>query len=111
MAPGRRAAVAEAAEALRQPIDIDPDWEDWARCKGADAALFFPERGRTGHEQVSAAGSFCRWCPVRLQCLATATVVRHEPHGIWGGLTATERRAVRARLRASGVSLPAAAGR
>jgi WhiB family redox-sensing transcriptional regulator len=44
----------------------------------------------------------CAPCPVRLECLRYALETR-EPHGIWGGLTVTERRDLLAK---HGVRLP-----
>lgn len=60
-----------------------------AACKGADFRLFF------GHEDddqtMSAAKHLCASCPVRMDCLDYAMVQSIES-GIYGGLTASERR-------------------
>ena len=40
-----------------------------------------------------AAKSICATCPVRTPCLDFALEIR-EPHGIWGGLNESERRAL-----------------
>lgn len=45
-------------------------------------------RGDSGTER---AVSICRTCPLRRPCLLAA-VQRREPHGVWGGLTAYQRR-------------------
>jgi hypothetical protein len=42
-------------------------------------------------QDVSREKAICEGCPVREECLAYA-LDAGEPHGIWGGLTATERR-------------------
>jgi WhiB family redox-sensing transcriptional regulator len=39
------------------------------------------------------AKAICAGCPVQPQCLDHALAIQ-EPHGIWGGLTENERRAV-----------------
>ena len=65
-------------------------WQDSAACIGADPAIFFPESG----DPVGPAKALCRACPVREQCLAVA-LERGEVHGVWGGLSAKERRKYR----------------
>jgi WhiB family redox-sensing transcriptional regulator len=64
------------------------DWQERAACRGADVALFFPERG----EDVTAAKAVCATCPVRAQCLAHGM---NEKYGIWGGTSERERRNMR----------------
>lgn len=60
---------------------------DGAVCAQVDGELFFPkEGGRPGP-----AKTMCASCPARIPCLAWALTNR-EPFGIWGGLTANERR-------------------
>jgi WhiB family redox-sensing transcriptional regulator len=56
------------------------------------ASLFFPERGSTERIWVAAAKAVCASCPVRCDCLE---VGMSEPRGVWGGLTAYERRRLR----------------
>lgn len=65
-------------------------WQDSAACIGADTAIFFPESG----DPVGPAKAICRACPAREQCLADA-LERGEVHGVWGGLSAKERRKYR----------------
>ena len=68
-----------------------------AACRGADPDLFFPERG----ESAEPARQVCAQCPVREPCLDYA-IANTIVHGIWGGLSERERRALRVRsLRAS----------
>lgn len=62
-------------------------WEDDANCLAVDADLFFPERGA----DPSAAKAVCKGCVVRSECLYAA-LQRREPTGVWGGMTAAERR-------------------
>ena len=68
----------------------DLSWQDLANCRGADADLFFPERGAS----TRAAKTICRECQVRVECLEFA-IVSSEKFGIWGGLSERERRKIR----------------
>jgi WhiB family redox-sensing transcriptional regulator len=65
-------------------------WQDYANCRGADADLFFPERGASTRR----AKSICGACEVRIDCLEYA-IVNGEKFGIWGGMSERERRRVR----------------
>ena len=64
-------------------------WRQLANCRGMPASLFYPERGSTERIWVAAAKVVCSACPVRRDCLAAGM---SEPRGVWGGLTAYERR-------------------
>ena len=59
-----------------------PSWTEEANCKGADADLFFPERGASTRK----AKAICRACTVQDECLEYA-VEQSEKFGIWGGLS------------------------
>ncbi|MFD4577890.1 WhiB family transcriptional regulator [Streptomyces sp. NPDC058417] len=63
-------------------------WTDRAKCRLSDSDSLFAD----GADQ-SAAKSVCHACPVRTECLAHALDHRIE-HGIWGGMTERERRAL-----------------
>ena len=71
------------------------DWRQRAACRDQDPELFFPlsEMG-PGAQQVERAKSVCARCPVRAECLAYALDDGLD-HGIFGGATEAERRAVR----------------
>jgi WhiB family redox-sensing transcriptional regulator len=71
------------------------DWRQRAACRDQDPELFFPlsEVG-PGAQQVERAKSVCARCPVRAECLAYALDDGLD-HGIFGGATETERRALR----------------
>ncbi|MEU6034012.1 WhiB family transcriptional regulator [Actinomadura sp. NPDC047616] len=72
-------------------------WEDFAACKGMDTDIFFPEdSGWTGAEQADRAKAVCHACPVEADCLDFA-LLDWRLDGIWGGMTAEERRAERRR--------------
>lgn len=74
-------------------------WRDRGRCRGVDPDVFYPEEDDA--ESETAAKAVCEHCPVREPCLEHA-ITRREKIGIWGGLTAIERRRlIRRRRRAS----------
>ena len=75
-------------EALSTGFDLE--WQDGANCTGANANLFFPERGAS----TRTAKSICRECKVRGDCLEFA-ISTGEKFGIWGGMSERERRRVR----------------
>lgn len=78
-------------EELRSALAFDDlAWHDRANCKGANADLFFPERGAS----TRSAKAICRECQVRGECLEFA-LRSGEKFGIWGGLSERERRRVR----------------
>ncbi len=68
----------------------DLKWQNGASCTGANANLFFPQRGASTRE----AKSICRECSVRPECLEFA-ISTGEKFGIWGGMSERERRRVR----------------
>lgn len=67
------------------------NWDDEASCQLIDPDVFFPDRPS---DPGAAAKAICRGCPVRTQCLEFALAARLD-HGVWGGLTETERRSLR----------------
>jgi WhiB family redox-sensing transcriptional regulator len=75
---------------LAAPARIAARWRELAACRGAGLELFFPERG----ESAEPARRVCAACPVRQPCLDYA-ISNRITHGIWGGLTERERRALR----------------
>lgn len=76
---------------LIEALAIDElSWQDYANCRGADADLFFPERGASTRK----AKAICAACEVQAECLDFALRVG-EKFGIWGGMSERERRRVR----------------
>src|SRR6478752_1106664 len=73
------------------------DWADLGRCATADPELFFPPPGTDS----TIARAICRTCPVRRQCLEYA-IVTGQRHGIWGGMTESQRRRLRRHHPAAG---------
>ncbi|MFK0259311.1 WhiB family transcriptional regulator [Streptomyces sp. NPDC090445] len=68
--------------------DDTQTWHGWAACRNADPDDLFGD----GVAQ-STAKAVCTDCVVRLECLAQALDNRIE-HGVWGGMTERERRAL-----------------
>lgn len=75
-------------------------WREHALCRGVDPAIFHPEDEEEDEHASDAARAVCFACPVREMCLEHAISVR-EKHGVWGGLSARERRRLIRRRRRS----------
>ena len=69
-------------------IDPDPKWRALSLCKEHPEVSFFDDR------QVSLAKAICALCPVIAQCGEFAAVNK-EDFGVWGGLSATDRKELR----------------
>jgi WhiB family redox-sensing transcriptional regulator len=88
---------------------IDMRWRHLAACRSEDPELFFPVgTSAPAIDQVAAAKSVCRRCPVAGECLAWA-LDTCQRHGVWGGLSEDERREVWQRDHR--ISRPCPAGR
>jgi len=91
--PGRRT---EVEMVMVNPVldafyDLEMNkWKFKGACRGYNADAWFPKRGAS----TRAAKSICRQCDVQVECLEYA-VNMGEKHGIWGGLSERERRAIR----------------
>ena len=75
-----------------------PDWQADAACLGQGPATFFPKRGpgTATDLAVDEAKAICYGCPTREECFRYA--MRHNiKHGVWGGTSVNERRAIRRR--------------
>lgn len=84
---------------------MPPEWPG-ALCAQSDPDAWFPEKGGP----VRRPKQICRACPHRAECLEWA-LEANEGFGIWGGLTALERRKLLAeRAASSGVSEAPAPG-
>lgn len=77
---------------------LDLSWMDRAACRGKDLELFFPDEPRLPHlpDPDVAAKRICAGCPVREECL-TYALGKPETEGVWGGMSAHERRFSRRR--------------
>jgi hypothetical protein len=67
----------------------DPAWRTRGVCQNVDPETFFPAPS----EPADTAMALCRTCPVLGSCLAWA-LQAGDLHGVWGGTTARERRAM-----------------
>ncbi|HYO20091.1 MAG TPA: WhiB family transcriptional regulator [Dermatophilaceae bacterium] len=85
-------------------------WHDRAACLSVDPELFFPI-GSTGPAilQVEEAKAVCRGCEVIETCLSWA-IESGQDDGVWGGLSADERRAVKRRTARARRADPGAPG-
>ncbi|WP_277752167.1 WhiB family transcriptional regulator, partial [Streptomyces sp. C] len=96
--PTRPAAVPKPRVPAREE---DGPWHAEAVCRRDEAGLFFapskePTAARLAREE--AAKRVCARCPVMVACREHA-LLQPEPYGVWGGLTAAERRVVLGRRR------------
>lgn len=66
-------------------LTVEP-WMEKAKCPDADPEIFYADYTEGGR----AAKLVCRSCPVTAECLAYA-VRNAERHGVWGGMTYSER--------------------
>jgi WhiB family redox-sensing transcriptional regulator len=95
-----RTRKAPAAMVRYAPDTLDrPDrWSTDAACRETDPELFYPDP--TDALTIAQAKTICAGCPVRQTC-ADDALTRREKHGIWGGLTESQRHnLLRARTRA-----------
>ncbi len=79
-------------------IQLSPvAWQLQAACRGPQSEVFFPprqsERKHDRLERERRAKAICGICPVRSDCLSYAMEIR-ESHGIWGGLSESERKSM-----------------
>jgi len=68
---------------------LDDAWRTRGACRSVDPETFFPAPS----EPADAALALCRTCEVQGPCLAWALEVG-DCHGVWGGTTPRERRAM-----------------
>ena len=72
-------------------------WQERAACRGPLGSVFFPppitERKRDKLAREAKAKDICEECCVLADCREYALQIR-EPHGVWGGLSEQERRAL-----------------
>jgi len=68
-------------------------WMDSAVCAQTFPDIFFPSSGDGGYEMKREALAVCGVCPVKAECLQYA-LNNALDYGIYGGLTAQERKAL-----------------
>jgi WhiB family redox-sensing transcriptional regulator len=74
----------------------DDTWMAEGACAQVDPDLHFPLTDAM-YDQIADAKKVCAGCPVLAKCREYGFT---QSHGIWGGLTVTERRSIRRRERA-----------
>lgn len=78
------------------PADLEP-WRRRAACRHLGTDMFFPP-GESDRPTIDAAVAVCRSCPVSDACL-DYSLRTNQQMGIWGGLTARQRRSLRRKMR------------
>lgn len=74
----------------------ESEWRRHAACYGGNTGDFFPDEiGFVGNFKVSKSKLVCFSCRVRDECLGFA-VSNNIKHGVWGGLSTSDRRHVNA---------------
>jgi WhiB family redox-sensing transcriptional regulator len=86
------ADMATLARLMARAIEAPEPWQVRALCAQTDPEAFFPVPGGSVRE----AKAVCLRCPVRAECLAFA-LAHDERHGVWGGMSEPERRALKRR--------------
>lgn len=82
---------------MDEPAVSRQGWADWrsaGACQQEDPDIFFPMSKGPGLVQLQRAKAVCAGCPVRAECLEFA-VRTVQDHGVWGGTSEDERRALR----------------
>lgn len=74
---------------LTRDASDERPWATFAACLGEFGPKFFPQT--RADERIAIA--ICRTCPVQQECLDHA-IESNERHGVWGGTTERERRAL-----------------
>lgn len=77
-------------------FEPEDSWREQAACSGSDNELFFPVG--EDEEVVAPAKAICAACPVKEDCLQYA-LATNQTEGVWGGMSAPERRRLRRRIR------------
>ena len=75
-------------------FDRDVTWKQRGNCAGMDPGKFFPPQGTSSKAVRLLILETCSYCPVREDCLQYA-IETGEDEGIWGGMTARDRRPLR----------------
>jgi WhiB family redox-sensing transcriptional regulator len=73
---------------------VSAEWRSRSACRDQDPELFFPAQGSLAvFVQLARAKAICGRCPVARECLRYALATGQ--HGVWGGTSEDERRAMR----------------
>lgn len=81
-----------SVQIVNMALSVTQSWTRYARCAEYGAPGMFPsDQDEVG---IELAKQTCDGCPVKALCLADA-MDRGEQWGVWGGLTTSERQAMR----------------
>lgn len=72
------------------------DWEQ-AACRGVGSDIFYIENNNEARTYMPTIRRMCGGCPILSECSSYA--VWNEMHGVWAGMTPTERQLVRRKVR------------
>lgn len=98
---GRLQSVTITSKVEDEPPTFEPPgpWITDGLCSQTDPEIFHPEKGGNHRE----AKAICGRCPVVAECRDWA-IATQQQHGVWGGLSGKERRALWAGQRAEVVA-------
>ncbi len=84
-----------AEQSIQMPMTDEELENADTPCRYTDPEIFFPddETSVLSREKIVSAKAICLGCEVVSQCLENA-LGRDEKHGIWGGMTEDERKAL-----------------
>ena len=74
-------------EILKASGSTEHPWMVFGSCRGRDPDLFFPETSNDAEQAMK----ICNTCVVKAECFDYSLETR-ERFGIWGGVTAKQRR-------------------
>jgi WhiB family transcriptional regulator, redox-sensing transcriptional regulator len=80
--------------------EIAAEWRDFAYCRDIQPEVFFPDED--DGEGIARAQRLCAACAVAVPCGEYA-LRNQEPDGVWGGMSAKDRRRV-LRMRRKGLA-------
>lgn len=86
---------------VTQPVSTERGvrWQDLGACAGMPTEMFYSPDGERGAHRTARevrAKAICSTCQVLVRCRREA-LDTGEPYGTWGGLSETEREAIRQR--------------
>lgn len=81
-------------------VEAENDWRPKAACRGLDPDMFFAsedvDNRQERRDREASAKAVCAHCGVVQECLDYA-LAAGERYGVWGGMNADERRALKRR--------------
>lgn len=80
---------AEGAGYTRAPQGEDLDWQGQGSCRQYPTDMFYPVKEKQAYPAIQ----ICKECPVWKEC-ANWALAQREELGVWGGLTAGDRRRI-----------------